>query len=112
MDNIDSAKHKDYIFDVFIEPVNVNSIELISHAESLSGRANLLQEEVEDYVTEQHELIYTDGHIAVTLYECCYGIWHVWKQCTTNIGGSLWKPGQFKLSDESIKKIKNYMASK
>lgn len=30
----------------------------------------------DEYATETHALIYTDGCVAVTLYECCYYSWH------------------------------------
>jgi hypothetical protein len=56
---------------------------------------------------ETHALIYTDGHIAVTLYECCYALWRGDGAC---IGGSMWKKGEWRLTDETMTKIKELNA--
>jgi hypothetical protein len=57
---------------------------------------------------EQHALIYTDGHVALTLYECCYAIWYVrdgeW------LGGSLDRKG-VRLTEESLEKIRAHVAA-
>ena len=53
---------------------------------------------------ETHALIYTDGHIAVTMYECCYAVWdsrgELLYGCLSH-----WKEGAYKLSDASLAKI-------
>jgi len=53
---------------------------------------------------ETHALIYTDGCVAITLYECCYAMWHV-KDGSLG-GGALWKKGEWKLSETAIAEIK------
>lgn len=59
---------------------------------------------------ETHALIYTDGKIALTLYECCYAMWYLRNGDFAGAPrGSLWKQGEWKLSSESIEKIKKLM---
>jgi len=53
---------------------------------------------------QTHALIYSDGTIAVTLYECCYAMWEVRKGKV--LYGSLWTKGEWTLTDESLTKIK------
>jgi hypothetical protein len=64
-----------------------------------------------EYSREDHALIYTDGNIAVTIYECCFAMWTLngskrdqGKCC----GGHLWAKNDWKLTDESIEKIRSY----
>jgi len=55
-----------------------------------------------EYWDQNHALIYTDGTIALTLYECCYETWSL-KTCkplSKRIFSKDWQ-----LSNESIKKI-------
>jgi len=54
---------------------------------------------------ETHALIYTDGSIALTLYECCYALWSL--RDGSLVGGSLWEKGQWSLTEESLQKVKN-----
>lgn len=30
-----------------------------------------------EFYNETHELVYTDGYVALTVYECCYVLWDV-----------------------------------
>jgi len=53
---------------------------------------------------EEHALIYCDGCVAVTMYECCYAMWYV--STGLNAGGSLWKPGYWRLSDLALSEIR------
>ena len=52
---------------------------------------------------ETHTLIYTDGTIAVTLYDCCYAMWHL--STGWLMHGTLWTKGDY-LAPESGKAIK------
>ena len=60
--------------------------------------------EGETTVNENHALIYTDGCIALTLYEYCYAIWSV--RTGEILHGRLWKRGDARLNKESLEKIK------
>lgn len=68
--------------------------------------------EEEYFGTEQrHALIYTDGNIALTLYECCYVLWHV------SDGGKVLlshyrEPGEWRLNDDSLSKINAHWEGK
>jgi hypothetical protein len=53
---------------------------------------------------QTHALIYTDGTIALTLYECCYAMWEL--RTGKVLYGSSWEKGEWKLTDESLAKIK------
>ena len=66
--------HPDYKFVIEIEFV---------------GERPKLPEWDHSYTTETHALIYTDGVIAVTMYECCYATWYL--NDGHNHGGRFWK---------------------
>ena len=53
---------------------------------------------------ETHALIYCDGNIAVTMYECCYAMWYVRDGMIA--GGSLWKKDRWRLSDLALQQIR------
>lgn len=53
---------------------------------------------------EDHALIYSDGGIALTVFECCYATWSL--RSGLLMGGSLWKPKEWKLTQESVDKIR------
>lgn len=60
---------------------------------------------VEDYIyNEMHALIYSDSSMALTIYECNYAIWSL--RTGKVIGSKYNKIGEWKLSDESLVKIK------
>jgi hypothetical protein len=52
---------------------------------------------------EEHELIYCDGYIALTLFEYCYATWNA--KTGTLTGGNLWNKGEYVLTTCSIKDI-------
>jgi len=58
-------------------------------------------------INEYHALIYTDGYIAVTMYEYCYAVWYINKN--ELLGGSLWHKNTCKISEDSLFDIKNYI---
>jgi hypothetical protein len=64
------------------------------------------EEAVREYKGETHALIYTDGSIAVTMYERCYAMWYVRKG--EFAGGSLWRQKEWKLDEQSLQKIIEY----
>ena len=59
---------------------------------------------------EDHALIYTDGSVALTMYEYCYAMWYV--RDGRLGGGSLWNEKQWKLSEEALAKIRAYVSEK
>lgn len=70
--------------------------------EFIGERPADLPEWDDSYRNETHALIYTDGHIALTLYEHNYAMWG-WDG--TLLLGNYWKKGEWRLTDESITKI-------
>jgi hypothetical protein len=91
----EDGDHVDYICPVFAE--YTGDIEEVTTRDE-SGR------EVHVGDRETHALIYTDGCIAVTVYEHCYAMWSLKSGCLS--AGSLWKKGEWSLSEASLKDIK------
>lgn len=61
-------------------------------------------EEAESFRVEEHALVFTDGHAAVTLYECCYAFWYLGSgKCA---GTGLWKAGEWQLDEESLRRAR------
>ena len=66
---------------------------------------------------EYHALIYTDGSIAVSLYECCYAVWNLYAHrrgdktyvAGTVRVGSLWSDMAWHLNAQSLENIKKYL---
>jgi hypothetical protein len=78
----EDGDHPTYICPVVIEPT-------------------VAREDEEDH-PQTHALIYTDGTIAVTMYECCYAMVF----CKTRkVVGSLWPEGRWRLSDKASSEI-------
>lgn len=100
------ADHPTYIF-----PVKAEYAGLLTEADrdDYSSMTGNFDEPVPDdlvrrWKRETHALIYTDGAVAVTLYECCFAMFHV-KDKGELAGGSLWKPKEWRLSAEDVTKI-------
>lgn len=53
---------------------------------------------------ETHALIYSDGYIAVTLYECTYAMWSLADGLIK--AGQMWKKGEYRLNLVSVLQIK------
>ena len=52
---------------------------------------------------ELHAVIYLDGSMALTLYECCYAMWSL--RDGDCLGGSLWEKGEWQLDLQSIRRF-------
>lgn len=72
------------------------------------GRERFLERDDERKFNDMHALIYTDGSIALTMYECCYGVWSL--KDGMILHGPSWMRGQ-KLTEESLKKIRSLQQS-
>lgn len=97
------ADHPDYKFPVEIEYCGPpeSTPRFVDGAGNPAGTA----EANESLQRQTHALIYTDGHAAVTMHECTYAFWHV--NDGRVAGGSLFKPGHWRLSAASIAKIRD-----
>jgi hypothetical protein len=97
--------HPDYKF-----PVNVRYLGKefepwdVEHA--VFGR-KLTAKERKRSRDETHALIYTDGSIALTLYETSYAMWYL--RDGTIAGGSMWKKGEWRLTQASRNKIAKFL---
>jgi hypothetical protein len=65
--------------------------------------------EARDMMGQTHALIYSDGCIALTLYEHCYAMWYLRDGLIA--GGSLWQKDNWKLTQASIDKIVEKLAT-
>lgn len=83
------ADHPDYKFPVEVE---------------YTGEKVELPELDDSYCNQTHALIYTDGCIAITLYECCYAMWHLADRSYMG-GRSAWYDKKWKLTVDSRDKI-------
>lgn len=52
---------------------------------------------------ERHALLYTDGYVAVTMFEYCYAMWSL--QSGKLVGGILWQKDEWSLSKDSCDRI-------
>lgn len=86
------ADHPDYKFPVEIE---------------YTGEKPDLPEWDHSYCNETHALIYSDGFIAITLYECCYAMWNLSSHSWMG-GQNTWYNEHWKLTVESIDKISEF----
>lgn len=93
------AEHPDYKFPVMIDYVGDDPVD-----QWIDGDGNVFPmspEEAEAMKHQSHALIYADGCVAITLYECCYAMWYLRKGEFG--GGSLWSK-DWKMSEESMAK--------
>lgn len=72
--------------------------------EMLCGKPPENDDECRRLFGETHALLYTDGNVALTMYECCYAMWY----CLDGAcgGGRFWKPGNWKLDLTTLRPIK------
>jgi hypothetical protein len=67
--------HPDYKFPVEIEYIGPVTDAL--REDLLGGEEPESDDKVRDMFSEVHALIYTDGTVALTMYECNYAIWSI-----------------------------------
>lgn len=96
--------HPDYKFPVVIEYVGGKPEEQfrVMHGD---GTVEPMSKEWADARSrETHALIYSDGHVALTLYECTYALWSLADGLIK--AGQMWKKGDWRLNEQSIEKIR------
>lgn len=121
------SEYKNYCnFDCMINEAKLNNGKVIAPnnlpIKCIRGDGTMLEHEHADHSTylfpieveckgdhiENHALIYTDGCIAISLYECCYCYWHI-SPTESSGSGSLWKNKEdWTISKASRDKIFNY----
>lgn len=67
------------------------------------GRERFLERDDERKFNDIHAFIYSDGTIALTMYECNYAVWSL--RDGMILHGPAWTRGQ-RLTDESLKQIR------
>lgn len=104
--------HPDYKFPVMVEyiaPLTEN--DYADYRIHTHNEEPVTEEQVRASVREQHALIYTDGCIAVTMYECCYAMWHVSSAGLLLGEDTLHKKKQWQLSKDSLEAVRKYAAN-
>ncbi len=99
--------HPDYKFPVDVHYVGPIDEDDYKDAEMMMGRPAANVEEVLKMKDETHALIYTDGNIAVTMYECCYAIFNLGTGMISC--GPMWlRKKEWTLSAQSLTQIREY----
>lgn len=96
--------HADYKFPIEVEFIG----QLFDHDFEdyrcmLGAHEPPADKDVRKFKSEVHALIYTDGCMALTLYECVYAMFSL--RSGESIGGHMWKKADWRLSDASLKKV-------
>lgn len=92
--------HPDYKFPVVAEYMGKDP-------DKFKTRDEQTNELIHDGGTETHALIYTDGSIALTMYECCYTVWSLRDGAV--LAEHLWyKKGEWKLNELSLTQIREH----
>lgn len=94
------ADHPDYKFPVEVKYIGT---EFYIEDEVLMFGRDLTEAERLRSRDETHALIYTDGCVAVTMYECCYAFFYL--RDGKLAGGSCWQLGDYELAPESRSEI-------
>lgn len=103
MYEIEHGDHPDYKFPVHATYVGEHPEEHFTVSDAGGNNVEVDPGWVESRMHESHALIYTDGSIALTLYECSYAIWSL--RDGKVIESQCWKRGEWQLTDESRAKI-------
>ena len=93
-------EHEDH--PTFLAPVTVEYLGTETPTwDGPDGPIAMTPEEVRQFKYEEHALIYTDGTIAVTLFEHCYAMWNA--RTGSLMHGSLWNQGEWRMTADGIK---------
>lgn len=97
------ADHATYLFPVDVEWVGAVTDDMRADYKIMTGKEPPDDAAVRDIHLERHALIYTDGIMAVTLYETCYAMFNA-RSGEARFGRYVY-PEQQKLSKESLERI-------
>lgn len=95
------ADHPDYKYPVEIKYVGEITDKIISDFKAMTGREPDKNEDPRDLYHETHGLIYTDGCVAITIYENSYAMWSC--RDGKNMGGNMWNSADYKLDINNFK---------
>jgi hypothetical protein len=117
--------HPDYLFPVEVEYVGPKDD---ARYQLVDGEGNVeMMDEGWKYSVdhEEHALLYTNGSVAITIYETCSAMWsllssHKFKEgkriddepAGLCMGGHLWLKDEWKLTDESLQRIAEHFKTK
>lgn len=100
------ANHKDYKFPIAVEVTDKELLQEYFEDYTIGG---LLKPgtTIEDFPFEEwHAVIYTDGSVVVTLFECSYSIWSAGDgECL----GGYCERGKWKIADKSLAMLEKYL---
>lgn len=96
--------HPTYMFPVVADYTGSDAEEAFGMVDGEGNKVAVGADWIEAQSHETHALIYTDGSIALTLYECGYFIFSV--KNGKLVRGPGWAKAEWKLSDESLDRIR------
>jgi hypothetical protein len=89
------ADHPDYKFPIKIEWTNLSEDILNDPSE------------INEWHPEHHAVIYCDGYVALTLYECCYSMWYLSSGTDKSFRSKKQKIEPYqKISDEALEMLR------
>ena len=88
------ADHPGYMFPVEVRFVGELPDEWRQYHVAMHGR-ELTDEEFRDSEGQTHALVFLDGCVALTMYECCYALWRL--DDGSLLHGSLWRADRWRL---------------
>lgn len=100
--------HPDYMFPVEAQYVGGKPEEVFRVAHSDGTVEPMSEEWAKAREFETHALIYTDGHIALTLYECRYSLWSL--RDGRFLSGPKWLESGWRLTGRSLAEIHDRLA--
>jgi hypothetical protein len=104
---IENGDHPTYMFPVDVEYVGNNAEGVFSMIDCDGKKVDMGEGWVEAQKIQEHALIYTDGCVALTLYECCYALWHLRDgRIMSSSKTSLWKEEDWKLTQGTLEKLR------
>lgn len=95
--------HPDYKFPVVAHYVGPLEPDELVGLGKVFGR-EVTEDEARQSRDEVHALIYSDGHVALTLYECNYALWSLADGLVR--AGQMWKRSEWRLNALSIAQIR------
>ena len=100
--------HPDYKFPVEIEYLGPIDTDCIQDYKMCSGEEGN-DKQIRNFMGQTHALIYADGYVAVTLYECTYFMWLIKSGLLKNAGPGM-KVEEWKMTDLSLLEILNRLS--
>lgn len=105
MYEMEHGDHKNYKFPVEIEWIGEGDADCL-----IDANGSVVAQDNSMFNHQYHALIYTDGFVALTIYECSFAIWSA--RDGYCLGSQYHKNKEWQLTKESIEKIRKHHEAK